>query len=491
MINALALFFLFFTLTEGTPARTFQGCGLASDKVYCYGGYTGFEPNTFVYTPSTSDFITIDIAKFDFTAINSTTDYWTPVPRPNNFNLEPNAGVIATSISNKTKLYLTGGFGESNTLLVNSTIIYDPSTNDWTTVPNTLPFYASSGQAIDLGDSQLFSWGGQVNNTGTIVPNQINVLNYATLQWSSAQVTGNVAYDYTATLVPGGRIYIIGGAQGTPLNDTGYYTSMTVVSWFDTVSNTWGYDNATGTNVVPRKYHTADLIPGTSKILIYGGVQNTETTVMPVSDFCYIYDYKAKAYTPIAFQSSGAGPRAGHSSVLYQTPSTAETYLFILFGYDSNVKLRNDTWVMNLTDTSQPEWTVARAKQASDDSTSSNALSTGAIVGISIGSAIAGIGLAAFAVIWFFRKRKQRQEFEIEQADPRHHQSMDGDRLGHGPHDMGEVLSTSQPMTSVTTDSSYAHTSKIEMALEDGLHSPLSDSTKGPLLTVTKPHGID
>lgn len=40
--------------------------------------------------------------------------------------------------------------------------------------------------------------------------------------------------------------------------------------------------------------------------------------VMPVSDFCYIYDYKAKAYTPITFQSSGAGPRAGKiDSTLY------------------------------------------------------------------------------------------------------------------------------------------------------------------------------
>jgi N-acetylneuraminic acid mutarotase len=56
--------------------------------------------------------------------------------------LEPNAGVIVTSISNKSKLYLTGGFGKGNTLLVNSTIIYDPSTNGWTTVPNTLSFYA-------------------------------------------------------------------------------------------------------------------------------------------------------------------------------------------------------------------------------------------------------------------------------------------------------------------------------------------------------------
>lgn len=61
--------------------------------------------------------------------------------------------------------------------------------------------------------------------------------------------------------MPGGFIYIIGGAQGAPMNDSGYYTSMTSVNWFDTVANTWGYDNATatGVNVVPRKYHTADL----------------------------------------------------------------------------------------------------------------------------------------------------------------------------------------------------------------------------------------
>ncbi|CAO3588703.1 unnamed protein product [Absidia cylindrospora] len=432
-----------------------------------------------------SDFITIDITKFDFTAINSSTDYWTPVSPPNHFNLELRAHVTVTSISNKKKLCLTGGFTEKNTLLVNSTTIYDPSTNDWTTVPNTLPFYANSGQAVDLGDSQLFSWGGQANNTVKNVANQINFLNYTTLQWSSVQYNGYVAYDYTATLVPGGRIYIIGGGHGSPLNTSGYYTTMTNVRWFDTVSNTWGNDTATGTNVVSRKFHTADLIPGTSKILIYGGVRNAAESIMPVSDFCYIYDYKAKAYTPITFQSSGAGPRGGHSTVLYQAPSTAETYLFILFGYDSNVKPQNDTWVMNLTDTSQPVWAVAHAKQVSDDSTSNNTLSTGAIVGISIGSAVAGIGLAAFAVIWFFRKRKQRQEFEIEQADPRHHQSMDGNDL----HDMGEVLSTSQPMTSVTSDSNHA--SKTEMALEDGLHSPLGDSTKGPLLTISKPHGVN
>jgi hypothetical protein len=52
---------------------------------------------------------------------------------------------------------------------------------------------------------------------------------------------------------------MIGGAQGNSLNTTGYYTSMTFITWFDTNTTSWGYDNATGQNVLPRKYHTANL----------------------------------------------------------------------------------------------------------------------------------------------------------------------------------------------------------------------------------------
>ncbi|KAI8339382.1 hypothetical protein BC941DRAFT_420353 [Chlamydoabsidia padenii] len=497
LIKTLVFSTFFFTPTQGTDARAYQGCGLASNKIYCYGGYTGYEPNTFIYTPSTSDFFYIDLASFDFKNVSASNDYWTPIAPQSNFVLEPNAGLQVASINNKTRLLISGGFGRNNTVLTNSTIIYDPQSKTWTNVPNTLPYYASSGALVDVDDSELFSWGGLINNTGVIVPNQISVLNYGTLQWSSFNVTGNVAYDYTATLAPNGLIYMIGGAQGNSYNTTGYYTSMNFITWFDTKSASWGYDNATGQNVVPRKYHTADLIPGTTKLLIYGGVQNSDSSVMPVSDFAYFYDYQQKAYTPLSLGSSGPGPRSGHSSVLYQSPTTSESYVFILFGYDNNIKLRNDTWVLNVTDVNNPAW-LAQSTQGSQGSSQEapqgkggNVLSTGAIVGISIGSAVVGFTLTAFALVWFFRKRKQRQEFEIQQMDPRH-QSLDISRV---PGDSMTEYS-SQPMTSLTSDdgshTAYSQPAKIEIySDEEAVRNTKTNSVSGPLLGVSKPHGME
>lgn len=162
--------------------RNTIGCGLASNKVYCYGGYPGYEPNTFVYTAATSDFFYIDLLSLDFKNFTTGADYWTPVSQPNNFVLEPNSGVAVASISNSTKLILSGGFGKNNTILTNSTTIYDPQTDTWTAVHNTLPYYAyvsrrrkmnrcaywltthhrSSGVVVDVGDSEVFAWGGLV-----------------------------------------------------------------------------------------------------------------------------------------------------------------------------------------------------------------------------------------------------------------------------------------------------------------------------------------
>lgn len=89
---------------------------------------------------------------------------------------------MVTSISNGAKLLLSGGFGKNNTILANSTTIYDPQTDAWTAVPNNLPYYAyvsrgrgvnycaylltihhrSSGVLVDVGDSEVFAWGGLV-----------------------------------------------------------------------------------------------------------------------------------------------------------------------------------------------------------------------------------------------------------------------------------------------------------------------------------------
>lgn len=81
-------------------------------------------------------------------------------------------------------------------------------------------------------------------------------------------------------------------------------------------------------------------------------------------------------------------------AVLYQSAKTGESYVFILFGYDNNIKLRNDTWILNVTDVNSPAWLSAQGPSqnpSSDDNGSAHTLSTGAIIGISIGSAVVGV----------------------------------------------------------------------------------------------------
>ncbi|ORZ19569.1 hypothetical protein BCR42DRAFT_219882 [Absidia repens] len=214
---------------------------------------------------------------------------------------------------------------------------------------------------------------------------------------------------------------MMGGYEMQPgTTSNGTINQMTQVRWYDTTSQSWGMDQATVSNNQPitsRILHTTTNVPGSTKFLIYGGYNDQEAKIC--QDYAYVYDFMSKEYTPLDLNQTGPGPRAAHSAVGY------DTYIMIMFGVDSNMKLQKDFNGLDVSDANHITWTsdtppTNHTRNDSDNnSTGDNKLSLGGTIGVAIAAAAVFIGIVAATLYFLYRKKQQRQQFQLEKMDPR------------------------------------------------------------------------
>ncbi|ORZ14802.1 hypothetical protein BCR42DRAFT_58491 [Absidia repens] len=192
---------------------------------------------------------------------------------------------------------------------------------------------------------------------------------------------------------------------------------MLNVRWFDTITSTWGRDNATVSdpqqNIVPRAFHSATLLPGSTKILIYGGSAYIASQNTIPADYAYLYDYESKQYNLLDLGSNGAGRRSGHCAVLYKH------YIFFMFGFNDKLQLQNDVNVLDVSNVTQPVWVMAGSSNNGTMPPSGSGLSAGATAGIAVAAVIVGLGIAFAGVFIWCRRRKHDRERDLNQLDPR------------------------------------------------------------------------
>ncbi|KAK4509388.1 uncharacterized protein ATC70_007739 [Mucor velutinosus] len=142
--------------------------------------------------------------------------------------------------------------------------------------------------------------------------------------------------------------------------------------------------------------HTANLLPYSGKILIYGGATDDGNEKHPsaVSDYLYLFDSKTLEYTRVDDyeQSQGAGPRFGHSAIL------CNNTLFVLFGVNQKGLITNEvyflslegsaTWLKSFSLSSSSSSSVPGANNSNNNFDPHNTLNDKAIIGISIGSVL-------------------------------------------------------------------------------------------------------
>ena len=210
----------------------------------------------------------------------------------------------ASILSNGRMLVVGGNDGMSTVFA--SAELYDPTANTWSSAGNMATArYAHT--ATVLGDGSVLVAGGSNRITPcscTTFQATAELFNPTSGAWTTTGSLVTPRLDHTATLLPGGKVLVVGGVGGIPSTTQSSGASLTSTEIYDPSSGTWSAGASLNT---PRTGHTATLLPS-GKVLVTGG----SGTVGAVAS-AEVYDPVANTWTVVA---SMATARQGHSAGL-------------------------------------------------------------------------------------------------------------------------------------------------------------------------------
>ena len=228
----------------------------------------------------------------------------------------------ATVLPNGQVVVIGGELGRAGTGTSTTTPtaeMYDATSNSWRTLA---PAASSRSQhtATLLPDGRVLVVGGLAVATDGAPAQAVSsseIYNPQTNTWSPTGSLSLARNGHTATLLPDGRVLIVGGAS---LASSGTAAPTASVELYDPVTNSW---SATGSLASGRQGHTATLLPD-GKVLVVGGQTDLSRggnltfvsaglAALVPSSSAEIFDPQAKAWKPIASLSS---ERSGHTTTL-------------------------------------------------------------------------------------------------------------------------------------------------------------------------------
>ncbi len=195
--------------------------------------------------------------------------------------INPNGTVTQAStsglpaVSSHTATILPNGLvlvtgGINNTGILQTTEIYNPTTNTWAAGPNlSTPRFGHTATLLNNGN--VLICGGYPNTSGTAV-NSCDLYNPGTNQITAGPITGTARAFHSATLLPSGDVFMAGGVSGGSYIDT--------TETYSAQSNSF---NAGPALSLETAFHTATAM-GDGRVLIVGGknaVNNPLTLSIP------------------------------------------------------------------------------------------------------------------------------------------------------------------------------------------------------------------
>ncbi|MBI1765148.1 MAG: hypothetical protein HYR56_27365, partial [Acidobacteria bacterium] len=199
------------------------------------------------------------------------------------------------------KVLVAGGLVSLNQAQValSSAELFDPSTGLWTaTGAMSLPRYNHTATLLPNG--RVLVVGGQANQT---VFNNAELYDPVTGAWTNTPTPGVARYAHTATLLRTGQVLIAGGVSngGAPTSSTQLY---------DPNSGTTGAWSTTKDLPQPRSAHTATLLPD-GAVFVFGGLSVNNQLLNSAA----LYTTAAGSWTPRSFNSPPLY-RAAHTATL-------------------------------------------------------------------------------------------------------------------------------------------------------------------------------
>jgi autotransporter-associated beta strand protein len=193
---------------------------------------------------------------------------------------------LLTSGPNSGKVLVVGGVGSSSGLNLGSCELYDPTSNIWSTLGESISA-RSLHTATVLSNGQVLITGGG-NSSFSLATCQI--YNPAINTWSTAGSLIDSRQYHTATLltsgVHSGKVLIAGGSNGS---------AIATCQLYDPATNTW---STAGSLATARYGHTATLLttgPNAGKVLVAGGY--TGATYLAS---CQLYDPDTNTWSTAA-----------------------------------------------------------------------------------------------------------------------------------------------------------------------------------------------
>jgi hypothetical protein len=209
-------------------------------------------------------------------------------------NLANGRTVLAGALLPSGKVLVMGG-GDTTHGALASAELYDPGTNTWNA--------AASMSALRAGHTASTLLSGKVLVTGGLSPtssapntNSANILASAELydpatdQWSAAGSMSMPRIGHTATVLPNGKVLVVGIPTAYPTQSADLY---------DPATNTW---SSAGSPLVGRSQPTATLLLS-GKVLVAGGEDKNGTALA-----------SAELYDPATNTWSAAGSMAHQRS---------------------------------------------------------------------------------------------------------------------------------------------------------------------------------
>ena len=224
------------------------------------------------------------------------------------------------------KVLVTGGFG-ANSLALATAELYDPATALWTAA-SPMQTARSSPTATLLPNGKVLVSGGQ---TSLVLPTSIasaELYDPGTNTWASAGSLATARSVHTATLLPSGKVLVVGG-----LNTAANANNLAVSELYDPATNAW---TPTGAMTTARYAHTATLLPDgrvlvagglsatvgvTASVEVYNPATNSWTTVNPMATTRYLHTATLLANGKLLVMGGSA-----FANGVFATFKTAELY---------------------------------------------------------------------------------------------------------------------------------------------------------------------
>ncbi|HTY88171.1 MAG TPA: kelch repeat-containing protein, partial [Candidatus Acidoferrum sp.] len=232
---------------------------LPNGKVLIAGGYTGNGTSGYLSSAELYDPVT---------------GTWMATGSLNTARISP----TATLLSNGKALLAGGNNSTSGNL--SSAELYDPATGTWAaTGPLTTARYGHTATLLPNG--KVLVAGGYTGNGTNGFLSGAELYDPVTGMWMATNPLITARYGHTATLLPNGKVLVVGGATNY-IGGLSYFVTASS-ELYDPVTGTW---TTTGPLTTARSAHKATLLPS-GKVLVAGG---WNTSPMSSISSAEIYD---------------------------------------------------------------------------------------------------------------------------------------------------------------------------------------------------------